>query len=91
MWTGVGTAAQRPARHPPPRRAALERTKMPTISRAEGGRLHARVRRRQQGLRNSCSRHGDASCLSQVTLEERIPRFNFRGWNICVAAWVDMH
>ena len=35
MWTGVGTAAQRPARHPPPRRAALERTKMPTISRAE--------------------------------------------------------
>src|SRR5690348_11440408 len=31
------------------------------------------------------------ACLAQVTVEERIPRFNFRGWNICVAARVDMH
>src|SRR3954453_10766373 len=37
------------------------------------------------------SRHGNAACLFQVTLEERIPRFNFGRWDIRVASRVDMH
>src|SRR5215510_5458758 len=40
-------AAQRLAHQPPPRRAASESCKIATISRAEGGRLHGRVRRRR--------------------------------------------
>lgn len=43
----VDEAAERPAHQPPPRRT--EKTvKMRTISRAEGGRMHARVRPQHQ-------------------------------------------
>jgi hypothetical protein len=38
-------AAQRLAHHPPSRRAVQDHFKKATISRAEGGRVHARVRR----------------------------------------------
>src|SRR6266498_4440832 len=40
---GVDVAVQRLALQLPPRRAASERAKIPMISRAEGGLLHARV------------------------------------------------
>src|SRR6266511_4792490 len=40
---GVDVAVQRVALQLPPRRAASERAKIPTISRAEGGQLQARV------------------------------------------------
>ena len=37
------------------------------------------------------NRHDNAACLFQVTLEERIPRFNFGRWDVRVASRVDMH